>query len=162
MFLGHNYWTKYWNLTKISASWKLVLNRMFTKNLRFLDKYCITMGYPSFKNKPKKRPIVIYSSLPKSPELHHCIHGIAQSCVEILTHKGHGWFKKLLDILHLKPLWKVGVPFTYFHLLAKDVNDLAKKWRKKNWMKKNFEYRSYYYMNTNEAYPHMTLVTFMG
>ena len=36
----------------------------------------------------------------------------------------------------------------------------------KIWMKNDFEYRSYYYMNTDEAYPskgsHMTPVTFMG
>jgi hypothetical protein len=52
------------------------------------------------------------------------------------------------------------------HLLAKDVNDLAKKWRKKTWMKDNFACISYYYMNIDEAHPskgsHMTLVTFMG
>jgi hypothetical protein len=39
------------------------------------------------------------------------------------------------------------------HLLTKDVNDLAKKWRKKTWMENDFEYRSYYYMNSDEAYP---------
>jgi hypothetical protein len=39
-----------------------------------------------------------------------------------------------------------------FHLLAKDVNDLAMKWRKKIWMKNNFACTSYYYMNIDEAH----------
>jgi hypothetical protein len=30
----------------------------------------------------------------------------------MLTHKGHGWFEKLPNILQFKPLHKLGVPFT--------------------------------------------------
>jgi hypothetical protein len=72
-------------------------------------------------------------------------------------------FARYTPVLTTLETWNV---IHLLHLLAEDVNNLTKKWRKKTWMKNDFEYRSYYFMSSSEAHPskgsHMTPLCLMG